>query len=245
MSGTSLRIIVDDLAKDFNQIFDDKQIQKSQIAYWVIMIGNRLLSQHIGKRDSGAFLSVYPDVPVEIAESNKEKNLVKNRKYIKLPSVIFDYNRDGGIDFISYYIDEDLPGCPPAFTNQTFNRTSQSEVQRIYFSQYEKPSPENPYFYRVGEYIYLLGIECVPVKKVEIGIYSTLKPITEVDIDDPFEFPDELIIQLKRQVLDLGRFVLMMPKESVNDGSDSSQGNVPTNKIVSVNEMSEDTPENQ
>lgn len=245
MSGTSLRIIVDDLAKDFNQIFDDKQVQKAQIAYWVVMIGNRLLSQHIAKRDSGAYLSVYPDVPVEVAESNKERNLVKNRKYIKLPSVIFDYNRDGGIEFISYYLDEEIKGCPAPFVNQTFNRTTQSEVQRIYFSKYEKPSPENPYFYRVGEYIYLLGIECVDVKAVEIGIYSTLKPITEVDIDDSFEFPEELLIQLKRQVLDLGRFVLMMPKERTNDADDSSQGNVPTNKIVSVNELNEDTPDNQ
>jgi hypothetical protein len=241
----TLRIIVDDLAKDFKQVFDDKDIQKAQIAHWVIMIGNRLLAQHIGKRDSGAYLSVYPDVPVEVSSENGEKNLVKRRKHIKLPSVIFDYNKDGGIEYISYYTEDELPDCPPAFTTQTFTRTSPADVQRIYYTKYEAPSPKNPYFYRVGEYVYLLGIECVDVKSVEIGIYSTLKPVTEVDIDQPFEFPDELLIILKRQVLDLGRFVMMMPKDNVNDGQDNAQGAVPTNKIVSVNELDEDVPENQ
>jgi hypothetical protein len=60
------------------------------------------------------------------------------------------------------------------------------------------------------------------------------------------DFPDELLIILKRQVLDLGRFTLMLPQERVNDGSDDgARKGVPTNKLVSVNELSEDTPNNK
>tara|TARA_R110000803_G_scaffold140730_1_gene207276 strand:+ start:544 stop:1281 length:738 start_codon:yes stop_codon:yes gene_type:complete len=245
MLKTKLRSVVDDLAKDFKQSFDDKHIQKIQIAHWVIMIGNRLLSQHIAKRDSGAFLSVFPDVEVQVAKDNSTKNVLKNRKFIELPSGIFDYNLDGGVEFMSYYIDDDLPGCPPAFMNQTFTRTSQSEAQRLNYSKYEAPQPKNPYFYRVGDYLYLLGIEKVDVKKVEVGLYSTLKPVTGVSLDDDFEFPEELLIQLKKQVLDLGRFVMVMPSDRSNDGSDVAAGSIPTNKIVSVNELSEDAPNNQ
>jgi hypothetical protein len=93
-----------------------------------------------------------------------------------------------------------------------------------------------------------LGIECVNPKKIEVGVYSTIQPITSssIDLDMQFPFPEELLIQLKRQVLDLGRFVMMIPEERVNDGADNklNQG-IPTAKIVSVNEMEQDTPQNQ
>lgn len=242
---TKLRTVVDDLAKDFKQVFDDKQIQKIQIAHWVVMVGNRLLSQHIGKRDSGAFLSIFPNVPVEKEGDNDIKNVVKGRKYIKLPSTIFDYNRDGGIEYVSYYVEDEIESCHPPFVNQIFNRTTPSEAQRLFYTKYETPSPKNPYFYRVGDYLYLLGIECVPAERIEIGVYSTLKPVTDISLDDDFEFPEELLIQLKRQVLDLGRFVMIIPEDRVNDASNVQGGAMPTNKIVSVNELNEDTPNNE
>ncbi|MFN5416289.1 MAG: hypothetical protein ACK5B9_04470 [Flavobacteriia bacterium] len=247
LEKTLLRTIVDDLVKDFKQSFDDKQITKTQIAHWVIMIGNRLLSQHISKRDSGAFLHIYGDVPIVVSATTINPNVLKNRKYIELPSNIFDYDKDGGIEYITYYLEDQGVNCPAPYTWTKFTRTSPSEIERLYFSKHEEPSPKNPYFFRAGDNIYLLGIECVNPKKIEIGIYSTLKPITSssVNLNMSFPFPEELLIQLKRQVLDLGRFVLMMPEERVNDGADTklNQG-VPTNKIVSVNELEQDSPQN-
>ena len=242
--GTLLRHIVDDIATDFRQIDDDKKIQKSQIAFYVIMIANRLKMQHIAKRDSGAFLSTYI-VPVEEYTNNVNPSKVKDRKFILLPTGIYDYDRDNGIEFMSYYIEEEQENCPPPFTEQTIVRTTQGDSKRLYYSEDEAPSPVNPYFYRVGEHLYLLGIDCVDVKNIEIGIYSTLDPVTEIDIDAPFDFPDELLIQLKRQVLDLGRFVMLIPEERVNDGKTTDTSQVPTNKITSVEELREDTPENK
>jgi len=244
--GTLLRHVVDDIAVDLKQILDDKQVQRSQIAYWVLMVGNRLKSQHIGKRDSGAFLSTFDEVPVETRNVSTNPNEIKNRKFIKLPKCIYDYNRDGGIEYISYHVEDHQPECPPPFTNVTFTRTTPSKSERLYFSEYERPSPKNPYFYRVSDYIYLLGIECVDIKSIEIGIYATLDPLTEIDLDAPFDFPEELLIILKRQVLDLGRFALLIPQERVNDGDDGDQNtSVPTNKLVSVNELNEDQTENK
>ena len=248
MAATLLRTIVDDLIKDFKQQFDDKQLQKAQVAHWVIMIGNRLLSQHIGKRDSGAFLSIFPDVPILVATQNSAPNQVKGRKHILLPTCIFDYDKDGGVEYIAYYREEKDGNGKPRFINQTFTRTTPSDVQRLYMNDYEKPDSCNPYWYRAGEYIYLLGLECVNPKSLEIGIYSTLKPITDptIDLDAPFNFPEELLIQLKRQVLDLGRFVMVIPQDRINDGADDeSQRQVPTNKITSVNELAQDAVENK
>jgi hypothetical protein len=248
MEVTLLRTVVDDLAKDFKQVYDDMNITKAQIAHWVIMIGNRLLSQHIAKRDSGAFLSIYGDVPIIVSNVTINPNVLKNRKHIELPTQIFDYDKDGGIEYITYYMDKQEVGCPAPYTWVKFLRTSPSDLERLYMSKYEEPSPKNPYYFRAGDKIYLLGIECVTPKKIEIGIYSTIKPITSssIDMDAPLPFPEELLIQLKQQVLSLGRFVMMIPEDRVNDGVDTkaTQG-LPTNKIVSVNELAEDTPQNQ
>lgn len=245
--GKILRHIVDDFAKNFKQISDDKTIQKSQLAYWTIMIADRLKSQHIAKRDSGAFLSTFAGIPVEVATDNDTPNLIKNRKHIRLPKCIYDYDLDGGIEYIAYYDPTQDAKGRPLFTRITFSRTTPTDAKSLYYSKYECPDPKNPYFYRVGDYIYLMGIDCVDVKEIEVGLYTTLDPVTEIDLDAPFDFPDELLAVLERQVLDLGRFVLLVPEERRNDGDDgTSKGQgVPTNKLVSVNELSEDTPTNK
>ena len=40
--GTPVRHIVDDLQVDLRQNFDDQRITKTQLAYWVIIVANRL-----------------------------------------------------------------------------------------------------------------------------------------------------------------------------------------------------------
>lgn len=244
---TTLRTIVNDLSKNFKQLYDDNQITEAQIAHWVIMVGNRLLSQHIAKRDSGAFLHIYGNVPITVSETTENPNILKGRKYIELPSEIFDYDKDGGIEYITYYMEDQEPSSPAPYTWVKFRRTTPSELERLYMSKYEEPTAKNPYFFRAGNNIYLLGIECVNPSKVELGIYSTIQPITSssIDLDAPFRFPEELLIQLQRQVLDLGRFVMLIPEDRINDGIDTKNAqSIPTNKIVSVNEMEEDTPKN-
>lgn len=233
-----LRYVIDDIAKDLKQIVDDKLIQKAQIAFWIKIIGDRLNSQHIAKRSSGAFLKTIPNIPVQVAGDNSTVNVVKNRPYIILPKTIYDFDQDRGINYISYYVDEDGLHLPPRFTTQAFHRTTPRASRRLYFSGYEKPSPKNPFFYRTGKIIYLLGIEKVDVKKVEVGLFTAIDPIQEIDIDEPFDFPDELMPILKRQVLDLGRFSLLFPEDTINQGKAETQAQeVPTQKITSVNDL--------
>ncbi|RLI49125.1 hypothetical protein DRO61_05540 [Candidatus Bathyarchaeota archaeon] len=237
MSNTILRYVVDDISKDLKQVADDKKIERAQVAYWVLMVGNRLKSQHIQKRDSGMFLHTYVGVPVEKVASSSNPNTVEGRKRIKLPASIFDFNKDRGIDYISYWIDDEVD-CPPEFTNKTFTRTTPKTSAILYMDEYTKPSPSNPYWYLTGmEYVYFLGIEKVDVESIEIGLYSTFDPLTEIDLDAPFDFPEELLNVLKRQVLDLGRFVLQIPEERRNDGvSTTPAENIPTQKLISVND---------
>jgi hypothetical protein len=71
----------------------------------------------------------------------------------------------------------------------------------------------------------LLGVECIPVVSVEIAVKSSLDPKTLCDIDEDIPLPDEMIQELIMQVLQLGRFIMLMPKEVTNEGEDESELN--------------------
>lgn len=233
----SLRHLADEIITDLEQTFDDAEIGQVTVGFWIITLSNQILGQHIGKRDSGAFMTTWTGVPVIEPTTTLQNAVVNGRKYIVLPENIFDFNMDGGIDYIAYTSDGGA-GCPPEFEFVNFERTSPKESRMLMFHPQTKPSPKRPYYYRTGNFIPLLGIENVNVPAVEIGIYSTIKPITEINFDAPFNFPDELMAVLRRQLLDLGRFILLMPGENrINDGSDETASNtqIPTQKLTSVN----------
>ena len=170
---TPLRFLVDDIITALKQTIDDREIQPTQVGMWVITLSNRLLSQHIGKRDSGAFLTIWPQVPVVEPTSTVSPDIVAGRKYFTLPSMIFDFDKDGGIEYIAYESDGG-PGCPPRFQKQRFERTTPSEALWLNSNPYTKPSPNRPYYFRNKDYIGLIGIENIKVKNVEVGVYSTI-----------------------------------------------------------------------
>lgn len=229
-----LSVIVDEVRTTIKQTFDDKVVSRAQVSYWVIIVANQLLGQHNSKRISGAFLTPYV-VPIKVAGNNDTIGIIKNRKYIELPSAIFDFNKDGGVEYMSYYDPDEK--CLPEYRIKTIQRTTPAELQWLEINKHTKPSPENCYFWRSGDIFTIVGIESVPIKEIEIGIYQTIDPLEKIDINAPFPFPQELMNQLKRQVTDLARFsFLFKGPDTANDGKDenASQG-VP--KIVSVNEQ--------
>ena len=215
-----------DILTNLKQSFADKDITLNQVYYWLKIYGDRLLSQHIQKHDTQAYLQVFNQVPV-LTE------VPTGRKYIELPVSILDFDQDKGVDFISYdYTVETNP-----FTHVTFTRTTMSESKRLYWTSEEEPKPDNAYWYRANNpKIYLLGIECINVKFVELGLIVSMSEIP-CDLSQPIPLPTELISVLQRQVLDLGRFVLQMPVDRINDGDYDALGKVPNTKLVSVNEQ--------
>ncbi len=224
-----LRHAIDDIAVTLKQTYDDKIIQRSQIAYWILLVGNTLKAQHIQKRDSGAFLTPFGNIPVST-------DALTGRKYFVLPKTIYDFNNDRAIDCIAYFSDGS-PTCPPQFTRQTFTRTTKKKSERLYYSKYETPSPQSPFFYRLGSKIYLLGLEKVVIPFLEVDLYTAFDPLTVIDIDQPFDFPDELMSVLRVQVIALARYTYMFPQDRANDGKDDNADKaLNTPKITSVNE---------
>lgn len=235
----TLRDISNDVLVSLRQINDDKRIQPAHVVYWILVLGNKLKSQHIAKRSSGLFLTTFSNVPVKSVAASTQ-NEIAGRKFFVLPRNIYDYHMDKGIEYISY-VSPGGVGCPPRYTRHTFTRTTVKESEWLYMSKETQPSPKQPFFHVSGDHVYLLGIEKVPVKELEMGLYITFDPITTIDIDAAFDFPEELISQLKREVLDLGRFLLMVPQERLNDGNNTITPNqVPTQKLVSVAQQPDD-----
>lgn len=237
MAGVTLRHIILDIQKVLRQNIDDSSITLSHILFHVVTIADRLKSQHLEKRKSGAFLHIYDAVPVLKAVTSTNPDIIKSRHYFDLPASVYDFNLDLGVSYISYVLFDQT--CNPPFTYVTFSRTTPAEAKILYMTDEEKPTPKNPYFYRVGRYIYLLGTECINLDKVEVGLYSSFDVAeyftASCKLDDPFDFPPELISVLRREVLDLGRFLLLMPKDLINDGS-NELSEVPKTKLISVNE---------
>jgi hypothetical protein len=229
------RYVVYDLQKNFNATFDDADFTFNQVLYWVMVVANRLRIQQVLATGSDLFTSTFDSITVHTD--------AKGRKYIDLPTQVMDLPNNGGVIYITY--NEDTCSCEgPAFAQVWFQPVNIGSVQNLYGDEYTKPSSRNPYFYRVGHEVngtgvnrlYLLGIECAPVKDVEIAVRSSLDPKKLCNIDEEIPIPDEMIQDLMMQVLQLGKFIMLMPKENSNEGEDEAELNTQmyANRAVSL-----------
>ena len=109
--------------------------------------------------------------------------------------------------------------------------TVPSKAQSLYYDPYTAPTASNPYFYRVGEKIYLLGLECVEVDFLELGLYTPINIEKECNLDAVVKLNSEHIALLKYEVTNLGRWSLVVPNERVNEGSDMTTQRVTQNQI--------------
>jgi hypothetical protein len=216
------RYVVYDIEKSLKKTFDDADITFNQILYWVMVVANRLRVQQTLSTNTDFFTSTY--CPVDVLTDSK------GRKYIDLPAQIMDLPDNAGVVYITYNVDT-CSCAGPAFAQTFFQGVNLGEVQHLYLDKYTTPSAKSPYFYRVGDRVngvdvnrlYLLGLECIDVTDVEIAIKASLDPKTICDLDDELPLPDELIQMLITEVLQLGRFVMMIPEERINIGEDDSE----------------------
>jgi hypothetical protein len=238
------RYVVYDLQKNFNASFDDANFTFNQILYWVQVVSNRLRVQHNAITNSDLYTSTFSSITV-LTDS-------KGRKYIDLPIQIMDLPDNSGIIYITYNVDT-CKCSGPTFAQVWFQPISVGGVQHLYLDEYTKPSTKNPYFYRVGDRvdgvkvnrIYLLGLECINIEDVEIALKASLDPSIVCNIDDNIPLPDELIQELTMQVLELGRFVMLMPSETLNDGEDSGELDSRMYANRAVNLPSAEMPQNE
>ena len=236
MAQTTLRQMAGELHVSLKQSFDDADITLAQVAHWCQFFINKFASAKIATSDSGLYLSIYTDVPVVTPTVDVSPNIIANRKYAVLPNSIHDFDLDKGVKYISYTdFDE---ACGPSFTGVRFIRTSTTKSKTLYFSPYTYPKPSNPYFYRVRNNIYFLGVEKINLHYVEMGLYTTFDPFTLTSMDEPLYLDEALMADVYKNVLDIGRFVMLVPSEIINEGSNSLNPNAnPKQRVVSLNEQ--------
>jgi hypothetical protein len=225
-NGATIRYVVFNLLNSLRQVYTDAALTPFKVFFWVITLADQLRYQHIVKSDTGAFTYKF-EVDVEV-------DPVTGRNFFTLPTGIYDMENDGGITYITYPATFDM--SLPLFVSTTFTRTAPEKAARLYFRSEEVPTPQNPYFYRMNEKIFLLGVEEINLRSIEVGLKTSLGPADlTIDIDTPLDLPAHLLPILERRVLDLGRFVMMVPADKINDGTEWESKNVPTQKLISVN----------
>lgn len=240
----TLRDVVDDIMLMGKQTIDDNEISFEQVAYWVVTAGNFLQAARTEKHGletqdrSGLVMKRFV---VGIQQANTGDDPLCG-KYIVLPHTIYDYANDKGVDYMTYYyMGEECSTCPPRFSKVLFTRSTPSELHGYYANPYTKPSKKNPYFYREGEKLWLVGLETLAmtlVNKVEVGLLTTLPDVDEnLDPDEEFRFPAERLSILRNYVLDLMRWSISMPNTKlVNDGTEAAPQQVMAPRTVSVND---------
>lgn len=246
---TTIRNIADDVILHLGELQDDAEVTVARVAYWVKMWADKLLAQRLGKRmeggvagrDTGAYDTAF------IVGTAMDPDM--QYMYFTLPRNILDLNRDGGIKAITYVRDNVPENCPKDGEKLEFSWTTFDRLQTLAGSTYQSPSPFRPYFFRMNTRIptepglsrvYLPGVASA-ITRVRVILVLSIPPLADVDVDAPFEFPDDLVGPLTMAVVNMGRMALQVPQERLlNDGRDNMLGAPPpasaTGKVVSVND---------
>lgn len=222
----TLRTIWADVKRDLKQSNADLEVPDANGMYWCLVVAERLRALHIVKRNSGAFLTTFV-LPVQ------KDTTFSHRLYVELPRSIYDFDLDGAVESISYYVPN---ACMPEFTEAIGFRTDPSRSRSRFKSTYQRATPERFMWWREHERIYLLGVD-PELENVEVKLYANLPDINSIDPDAPLDFPRELIAVLRPEVQKMGRFALSLPGQHlVNDGTNRNvQPQANEGKLSSVN----------
>lgn len=190
----------------------------------------------IGDRGTTSSVTAYPSVPVQ------PDPLFNGRLYFNLPGQVLDIRRNGGVSYIRYARGS---GCADNLVGKPFSIVSPSEVHTIENITFQKPTPSSPRFWPIkvagqdGDRVYMIGPNPM-ITAVEVGLYLAIDSSATSDPSQDIEFPADLVYHVKRIVLGMERFAILIPQERLgNEGRDFKVGQQPLQppSISSVNEQ--------
>lgn len=226
--ATTYREVAYSVLEAYKKTHDDTTVQLSQIIFYIQLIVNRLRQENKKDISISRYLTRFCSIPVL---TDKD---CKNQKYIDLPVDIVDLENEKGVEYITYNYETGSCCTGANFTQVQFQPTTIPESRRLSMDEYEKPSSQQPYFYRVTgingcnnvDRLYFLGLECIEVTDVEIGVICSQSTTQVCDLDSDIPLPDWLVEDLLVRLTNLGRFILIAPQERTNEGSDLTRRSI-------------------
>lgn len=243
--------IADDILITLGYDHDDRVRNRESVLYNVGLVVNRLRRQRLekefamtGDRGSTDTLTTY------IVPLFADDYVGNGRMFFRLPSELLDIKVNGGIGYICYNSDS---GCGDELVGRHFTQCTPAEADVLRGMEFQRPSPAYPYYFRsrlnngvttFTDRCWLLGVSPT-ITSVEVGLYMALD-LSSVDFDPNTEadIPSDMAYLVKRMVLDLERFSLLVPMERLqNDGRDFKVGEqrIQPPQGISVNDVANNT----
>lgn len=183
-----------------------------QVIYSCQLAINTIMEQHLSK------MRHYSDAYLQIFDVNVTLDAGGGWYHFDLPAGIFDFDMDKGIDFVTY-----TRKSNGKWLCNKFTRTTPKKLTRYKKSPYEKPTPDNPYFYRVNNKVHLVGVESLMLTTVTTGLLVTANINLEQDLDAIIPLDEPHLAYARMMVEDLIRFGMAITPERENDGSDLAE----------------------
>ncbi len=219
--------LVDDalLAMGFNA--DDAIMHRAAGMANLAMIIDRIKRQRLEKElMSGQGSRGATDVMTTYIVPIEQETYLNGRNYFDLPSNVYDIRLNGGLEYVTY---GNRSNCDKALVGRRFTLASPGEMDMLDGAALQKPSPANPYYYRARlnngtetftDRVWLAG-PGPTVESLEVGLYLTMGDIEDIDPLAEVDLPADMVYLVKRAMLDLGRWCLLIPQQRTkNDGRD-------------------------
>ena len=219
--------IADDIAVTLGYTTDDALRHRESILYNIKLVVDKLNKQILSRDQKvGDYKAMADKVSTHIVPvvwNDVADTVVTDfdAVYFDLPSQVYDLSFGGGINAVRYLRNELPMECPPAMARTPFTQTTLASLSVIYGSEYQKPSPKQPYFAR-GQFggkdrVYLFGLR-QEARNLLVNLYATPN-FEDIDPDAEVNLPPELLRTAKKLLLEDEGWLLQIPQERLkNDG---------------------------
>lgn len=248
--------IADDVLLAMGYSHDDALRHREAVMYNATLIVSKLQKQRLTKQyatgDARAASSSVSTFIVPVSEIDVPGSVFTewDSKFFDLPTQVYSLDHDGGINFIRYLRNNLPKDCSPAVANTPFTGATLASMNTYYGSAYQRPTTARPYYARARENtatgikdrVYLFGVG-QGITHLLVGLYA-IPSFNTIDPDAPVDLPDELLLTLKKMLMDMEAWALQIPQERIrNDGRDLEPNQVvSTRPAVSVNDPSQIDP---
>ena len=236
---------IDDILATLGHTHDDAIRHRAAVAYNMALVIDRIKRRRIEKElRSGMGGRGVSDQATTYIVPIQSETYLNGRNYFTLPGNVYDIRVNGGLEYVTY---ANNSNCDRALVGKRFTLAAPSEMDMLQGHGIQRPDPANPYYYRArlktsselyDDRVWVAGPGAT-VGYLEVGLYLTVGDLETIDPDAEMDLPADMLYLVKRAMLDLERWLLLVPQQRLsNDGRDFKVGQQPLQppQGISVND---------